>query len=103
MQLFIPFFSVANVFKVFPGDKSFTYRQVVENFCFFGGGGGVVGSAVETEGRSVVTNRQSYINWKIRTNYLQPMIEDRKNSTESNGGGGGGGRSGKFYCDTGDK
>lgn len=55
------------------------------------GGGGVVGSAVETEERSVVTNRQSYINWKIRTNYLQPMIEDRKNSTESNGGGGGGG------------
>lgn len=55
------------------------------------GGGGVVGSAVETEGRSVVTNRKSYINWKIRTNYLQPMIEDRKNSTESNGGGGGGG------------
>ena len=54
------------------------------------GGGGVVGSAVETEGRSVVTNRQSYINWKIRTNYLQPMIEDRKNSTESNGGGVGG-------------
>lgn len=64
---------------------------MVENFCFLGGGGGVVGSAVETEGRSVVTNRQSYINWKIRTNYLQPMIEDRKNSTESNGGGGGGG------------
>lgn len=54
------------------------------------GGGGVVGSAVETEGKSVVTNRQSYINWKIRTNYLQPMIEDRKNSTESNGGGVGG-------------
>ena len=54
------------------------------------GGGGVVGSAVETEGRSFVTNRQSYINWKIRTNYLQPMIEDRKNSTESNGGGVGG-------------
>ena len=49
-----------------------------------------MGSAVETEGRSVVTNRQSYINWKILTNYLQPMIEDRKNSTESNGGGGGG-------------
>ena len=89
LQLFIPFFSVANVFKLFPGDKSFTYRQVVENFCFLGGGG-VVGSAVETEGRSVVTNRQSYINWKIRTNYLQPMLEDRKNSTESNGGGGGG-------------
>ena len=87
MQLFIPFFSVANVFKLFPGDKSFTYRQVVENFCFLGGG--VVGSAVETEGMSFVTNRQSYINWKIRTNYLQPMIEDRKNSTESNGGGGG--------------
>lgn len=59
-------------------------------FVSWGGGGGVVGSAVETEGRSVVTNRQSYINWKIRTNYLQPMIEDRKNSTESNGGGGGG-------------
>ena len=39
MQLFIPFFSVANVFKLFPGDKSFTYRQVVENFCFLGGGG----------------------------------------------------------------
>ena len=38
MQLFIPFFSVANVFKLFPGDKSFTYRQVVENFCFLGGG-----------------------------------------------------------------
>lgn len=56
----------------------------------FLGGGGVVGSAVETERRSVVTNRQSYINWKIRTNNLQPMIEDRKNSTESNGGGGGG-------------
>lgn len=54
------------------------------------GRGGVVGSAVETEGRSVVTNRQSYINWKILTNYLQPMIEDRKNSTESNGGRGGG-------------
>lgn len=88
MQLFIPFFSVANVFKLFPGDKSFTYRQVVENFCFLGGG--VVGSAVETEGMSFVTNRQSYINWKIRTNYLQPMIEDRKNSTESNGGGVGG-------------
>lgn len=45
---------------------------------------------METEGRSVVTNSQSYINWKILTNYLQPMIEDRKNSTESNGGGGGG-------------
>lgn len=84
MQLFIPFFQLQ---MYFPGDKSFTYRQVVENFCFLGGGG-VVGSAVETEGRSVVTNRQSYINWKIRTNYLQPMIEDRKNSTESNGGGG---------------
>lgn len=39
LQLFIPFFSVANVFKLFPGDKSFTYRQVVENFCFLGGGG----------------------------------------------------------------
>ena len=38
----------------------------------------------------VSRHQQSYINWKIRTNYLQPMIEDRKNSTESNGGGGGG-------------
>ena len=44
---------------------------------------------METEGRSVVTNRQSYINWKIRTNYLQPMIEDLKNSTEWGWGWGG--------------
>lgn len=89
MQLFIPFFSVANVFKVLSQGTS---HLLIARWwrIFVSWGGGVVGSAVETEGRSVVTNRQSYINWKIRTNYLQPMIEDRKNSTESNGGGGGG-------------
>lgn len=89
MQLFIPFFQLQMYLKFSQGTSHLLIARWWRIFVSWGGGG-VVGSAVETEGRSVVTNRQSYINWKIRTNYLQPMIEDRKNSTESNGGGVGG-------------
>ena len=87
LQLFIPFFQLQMYLNFSQGTSHLLIARWWRIFVSWGGGG-VVGSAVETEGRSVVTNRQSYINWKIRTNYLQPMIEDRKNSTESNGGGG---------------
>ena len=68
MQLFIPFiFSVANVFKLFPGDKSFTYRQVVENFCFFGGGGG--SRWVCSGNRGEVSRHQQAIVYKLENTY----------------------------------
>lgn len=65
MQLFIPFFSVANVFKLFPGDKSFTYRQVVENFCFLGGGSRRVCSG----NRGEVSRHQQAIVYKLENTY----------------------------------